>query len=189
MRDIELRAAAQRMSTDKAHQEMFQAKVVGNNSNGTMDVSIGGVTYTNVPKLDGIYGTLDQSCWIYDLGKGRWLVIGVVVSPFPGAWTAVTFQNSWINAYSGIAPAQYRRVGDMVSVRGRISNGASATTAFTLPVGFRPPRDNGLYPCSGWNGSNPQVAFVAISPLGVFNPYYGAGMVDLGFEMQFSTTL
>jgi hypothetical protein len=57
----------------------------------------------------------------------------------PTAWTAVTFQNSWANYGSGWQTAQYRKIGDIVYLRGLIAGGASATTAFTLPVGFRPP--------------------------------------------------
>ena len=59
-------------------------------------------------------------------------------NPTP-AWTPVTFQNGWAN-YDAFRAAGYRKVGDCVEVRGSIMNGTANTAAFTLPVGFRPPR-------------------------------------------------
>lgn len=57
----------------------------------------------------------------------------------PTPWTAVTFQNGWVNYGFGFQVAQYRKVGDMVQVRGFIKSGTGVTAAFTLPTGFRPP--------------------------------------------------
>jgi len=54
----------------------------------------------------------------------------------PTPWTGVTFQNGWVN-YGGYQAAQYRKIGDIVYLRGVIGNGTGV--AFTLPVGFRPP--------------------------------------------------
>ena len=56
-----------------------------------------------------------------------------------GAWTPVTFLNGWINAGGGYQVGQYRLVGDMVQLRGRVQNGAMGTAMFNLPTGFRPP--------------------------------------------------
>ena len=56
----------------------------------------------------------------------------------PTAWTNVTFQNSWANM-GGYQAVQYRKVGDMVQMRGMMGSGTMGQTAFTLPVGFRPP--------------------------------------------------
>ena len=54
-------------------------------------------------------------------------------------WTAVTFQNGWVN-YGGVyQTAQYRRVGDIVYLRGFIAGGTINAAAFTLLAGFRPP--------------------------------------------------
>lgn len=54
-------------------------------------------------------------------------------------WTNVTYQNGWV---AFIAPGvQYRKVGDMVSVRGDARNGTNGTAIFTLPSGYRPPYD------------------------------------------------
>jgi len=57
----------------------------------------------------------------------------------PTVWTAVTFQNAWVNFGGGEQPMQYRKIGDMVQLRGVIKSGALNTVAFTLPAGFRPP--------------------------------------------------
>lgn len=54
-------------------------------------------------------------------------------------WTAVTFQNSWANYGGAFQTAQYRRVGDIVELRGLVRNGTAGTSIFTLPAGFRPP--------------------------------------------------
>lgn len=51
-----------------------------------------------------------------------------------------TFQGSWVQ-YSDVnyAGAEFRRVaGGLVVMRGLIMNGTIGTTAFTLPVGYRP---------------------------------------------------
>lgn len=58
----------------------------------------------------------------------------------PGPWINVTsFQNGWINI-AGWQPAQYRKIGDNVQVRGYIQGGPANTIAFNLPVGYRAPR-------------------------------------------------
>ena len=51
------------------------------------------------------------------------------------AWVNCTMQNGWV-AYS-VAPA-YRKVGDIVYLRGNANGGTKNTVVFTLPVGFRP---------------------------------------------------
>jgi len=71
-----------------------------------------------------------------DLINETW-VDAVVDTITPTAWTAVTFQNGWSNL---VGLCQYRKVGDMVQVRGIIKGGTSGSVAFTMPVGFRPPQ-------------------------------------------------
>lgn len=66
----------------------------------------------------------------------------LLASVTPTAWTGVTFANSWENAAGGSQAVQYRKVGDLVSIRGQVKSTGimSALTAmFTLPAGFRPP--------------------------------------------------
>ena len=59
----------------------------------------------------------------------------------PTPWTAVTFENSWVNTGGGTQPAEYRKIGDMVYGRLHIKSGTLSSSAFTLPEGFCPPRD------------------------------------------------
>lgn len=54
----------------------------------------------------------------------------------PTAWVAPTLGNSWVVAFSNTVG--YRKVGDVVQLRGMIQSGTLNTTIFTLPSGFRP---------------------------------------------------
>jgi hypothetical protein len=54
----------------------------------------------------------------------------------PTVWYNVVFSNGWSNL-SGFV-TQYRKLGDMVQVRGGIQSGAIGSIPFTMPVGFRP---------------------------------------------------
>lgn len=58
----------------------------------------------------------------------------------PTAWKGVTFAGTWVNSASW-QTVQYRKVGDMVQLRGTCNGGAavSGSGIFNLPVGFRPP--------------------------------------------------
>ena len=56
----------------------------------------------------------------------------------PTPWTAITtWQNAWVSYGAGYAP-QYRKIGDEVIIRGLMKSGAVGTSAFIMPVGFRP---------------------------------------------------
>lgn len=57
----------------------------------------------------------------------------------PTAWTAPAFLNGWANIGGAFQVAQYRRVGDVVELRGVIAGGTIGLACFQLPVGFRPP--------------------------------------------------
>lgn len=56
----------------------------------------------------------------------------------PTPWTNVTFQNGWANYNNGFQTVQYRKVGDVVTVRGLMNGATVPSVAFQLPVGFRP---------------------------------------------------
>lgn len=55
----------------------------------------------------------------------------------PTVWWNVVFANGWSN-YSFYV-TQYRKVGDMVQIRGGAQGGVLTSPMFTLPAGFRPP--------------------------------------------------
>jgi hypothetical protein len=56
------------------------------------------------------------------------------------AWINVTFQNAWVNFGGTWQTVQYRRIGDLVYLRGVAKSGTvgAGTPVFTLPVGYRP---------------------------------------------------
>jgi hypothetical protein len=56
----------------------------------------------------------------------------------PPAWIAPTFQNGWGDFGGGFVTAGYRKIGDIVYLRGFISGGTIAAACFTLPLGYRP---------------------------------------------------
>ena len=113
--------------------------------------------------------------------EGDRLVLGRVGST---GWTAVTFQNSWANYGAGYQGVEYRKVGDMVQLRGVLNTaGTSATAAFTLPVGFRPLASLSI---SAANSVGAQIAMLDINAsTGVVLIYY-VGTDSVGISTQFS---
>lgn len=107
-----------------------------------------------------------------------------LASTKPTVWTAVTFTNGWANFGGGYQTAQYRKIGDMVYVRGTISGGAVATSPFTLPAGFRPPAVM-QFPAAIFAGSRTLIV-IQINSAGVVTIYDNTGNVDLN-TIAFST--
>lgn len=72
-----------------------------------------------------------------DFGKP---VVDWINAQTPSAWTAPTFQNSFTSWGSPYQAVQYRKVGDVVHLRGLVNatNGTAGNPMFTLPAGFRP---------------------------------------------------
>jgi hypothetical protein len=60
------------------------------------------------------------------------------------AWAAVSLLNGWV--VSPGSPVMYRKIGDIVYLKGRMQSGAMLQNAFVLPVGFRPPITQ-QFPC------------------------------------------
>lgn len=87
---------------------------------------------------------------LYARVGGAW--VPVVGGEVPPLWIDVTFQNGWANA-PGWTSMQYRKLGDMLQLRGHLYNGAANQTAFTLPVGYRVPG-----PTQVWAGVTANVA-------------------------------
>lgn len=87
--------------------------------------------------------------YIEDIGPvGSYVAL---TAPFP-SWTPLTLGNNWSNLGAPWQVAEYRIVGDVVTVRGTIRN-ANALTAMvasivaTLPAGFRP-KANEIFGCN-----------------------------------------
>lgn len=54
-------------------------------------------------------------------------------------WTGLSFGSGWTNYGSGYQDAQYKKVGDLVFLRGTVKRtSGSSTTIGTLPSGYRP---------------------------------------------------
>ncbi len=87
--------------------------------------------------------------------------------PVVTAWIAVSFSNSWVDYGSGYQVAQYRKNGDVVELRGLIKNGTLGSSAFTLPVGFRPPATIEF-------GTSLSVSYIDINTTGTFVPTGGS---------------
>lgn len=105
----------------------------------------------------------------------------------PSAWTAVSFQNSWVNYGSGTQEVEYRKIGDVVHLRGKMKDGTVTAAAFTMPAGYRPPA--GLtVPVTNWDGSVPVPGqFFIDSGSGEVYTYVTTN-VDVGFSVQWSVT-
>lgn len=100
----------------------------------------------------------------------------------PTTWTAVTFANSWVDFGTGNQVCQYRKVGDMVQVRGLMKSGTIGAAAFTLPAGFRPPAT--LIFASE---ANSLFSVINIDSAGVFTPLTGSN-VYFSVNCTFSVT-
>lgn len=110
---------------------------------------IGGVAVaqsaTLLPTVNLYEGLL---CWVKDIDAlavylgSSWLYLA------GGPWTACAFSNNWTNydaPAAGFAQPEYRRVGDIVYLRGSIKRStgtpSGGETILTVPAGFRPPED------------------------------------------------
>lgn len=56
-----------------------------------------------------------------------------------GDWIVPTLLNGWANFGAGNQTAQYRRVGEIVQIRGLVSGGTMSAAIFTFPAGYRAP--------------------------------------------------
>ncbi len=86
-------------------------------------------------------------------------------------WTAIgasDFQNSWTNYGLGYYPAGYRLYNGKVELRGLIKSGTINTTAFVLPVGFRPEFNFGAA-----SYSNSAFGAIQVSSAGLVVPEVG----------------
>lgn len=83
--------------------------------------------------------------WVERLNVGNTAILASVpITANLGAttvaptWTAVTYQNSWVDN-SGSSVSRYTKDAlGMVTVEIRMKTGTNGTTAFTLPAGYRP---------------------------------------------------
>jgi hypothetical protein len=74
-----------------------------------------------------------------DLDAAEARILALENKTTTSAWVAPTLLNGWTNYGGAYQVMQYRRVGDMIQLRGVIKGTATNALAFTLPNGFRPP--------------------------------------------------
>lgn len=110
---------------------------------------------------------------------------GLVDGNVPTAWiTASPMQNGWV-AYDARVP-QYRKIGDIVYLRGVIKSGALGSQAFTLPVGYRPPSLGNL----GFAvESNSAFGLVNIEPSGLVMPVIGQPTAYIRLDNIYFSTI
>lgn len=77
--------------------------------------------------------------------------------------TISSFSNSWV---AGSVTPAYRKVGNRVQLRGRITSGTANTTAFTLPATYRPATNQSLVSVS----NTPAVNQVSVDTSGNVTP-------------------
>lgn len=53
----------------------------------------------------------------------------------PTAWVPLSLLNGWV---SHVATPAYRKIGDIVYLRGNVKNGTDGSNMFTMPAGVRP---------------------------------------------------
>jgi hypothetical protein len=88
-------------------------------------------------------------------------------------WTAVTFQNAWIDYGNNYDTTAYMKdTLGFVNIKGMIYNGIMPGAAFVLPAGYRPSKLI-RFPVQAHNGTAVVVAGVEISPNGNVTVAYG----------------
>jgi sorbitol-specific phosphotransferase system component IIA len=80
-------------------------------------------------------------------------------------WLTPTLLNSWVNYGGTMQPAQYKRIGDRVYIRGVVKSG-TGSPIFTLPAGYRPPYDIGFTVEIHDNSNNPDFGHIRITQNG-----------------------
>lgn len=98
------------------------------------------------------------------------------------AWNNVTFTNSWVNFGGSVQTVQYRKIGDVVYIRGAGKTGTINLSAFTLPSGYRPPAILG-FPAT----SNSAFGHLVINTDGTVVPATGSN-TSFFFTCSFSVT-
>lgn len=81
---------------------------------------------------------LDTMSYFYieDVGP----IINAPVQALTTPWIGVTFSGGWVQYPDAqFAPVSYRKIGDIVFLRGLTSGGSPSLPIFTLPAGFRSP--------------------------------------------------
>lgn len=105
------------------------------------------------------------------------------------SWTGLSFGTNWLSYGSGLQVGQYKRVGDLVLLRGLVTcTGAWATytTIATLPAGFRPASHLVFWhPCNANDGMRVDITTAGVVTFVATNGSQTTGWVSLD-ELCFS---
>lgn len=118
----------------------------------------GGVATLVVNGSDIIYPsttvTLEDgdTCILINILGAHWLVLSrfdaSVFAAVPDSWHVIggggepAFQNSWVNVFGGTQQLEFKKVDNVVTIRGTVANAGSVLqTIFTLPAGYLPLND------------------------------------------------
>ena len=109
---------------------------------------------------DRVYALERRGMYPSAVSDSSWNVVGAAGKP--------AFQNSWVNFPSGSWPTAAYRIDSegWVTMRGLLTGGATNTTAFTLPVGYRPAFTQ-MIRCNAADAAG----YVAITTDGRVNPF------------------
>lgn len=106
----------------------------------------------------------------------------------PGSWITLGLTAPWTDYLGGWEGAGYRKVGDIVELRGLIDGGADGSTIAVLPVGHRPTAQRMFSTIVSTGGVWGQAARLDVLPGGVVRAYWGGTTADfLSIECSFST--
>lgn len=112
---------------------------------GPLEVSLGGADVSiEATSLAGSPIGVGDPVAVLTFGSDA-LILGVIGDPADD-WIAGTYAANWSkDEAADTSPLSYRKVGDIVYLRGLVKSSSSATgqTIFTLPAGYRP--DDDLY--------------------------------------------
>ena len=87
-------------------------------------------------------------------------------------WTAVS---TFANSFSAVAEVAYRRINNVVYLRGNVTGGTAGTGAFTLPAGYRPSLST-VIPVQQFGTAN--VSYVTVGTDGVVIPNATSGWLS-----------
>jgi hypothetical protein len=96
-----------------------------------------------------------------------------------GAAGQPTFQNSWVNFAASTSSLAFRKIGNVVFIKGLLKSGTS--TIFTLPAGYRPPQFANLPVVDNDGG-----ALLNITPAGVVSISNGTAGATLFVTVEAS---
>jgi hypothetical protein len=116
--------------------------------------------------------------------SGAWVAYLFAAVPWIPVLGGIGFTNGWTDLGSGTIAAAYRKVADVVQVRGVIRNGTITASAFTLPAGYRPPGTS-IYPGSSSGGTT--WCPIVVAAAGTVVPNSGTNS-QVTLEFQFSVT-